>query len=147
MSYSIDHREMFSPTPLSDKQRAFINAFEEAVGEPKNGVHHIKGVSLLIEFGRLSGLDEVVTLSRIYSENPGNGEASRALKAFLDCADKHGVGVVGDAVPFSPGQRETDLTPEQLKDWYKRHGFVCAGRQLGLGAYFMARDPRPSGFD
>jgi GNAT superfamily N-acetyltransferase len=56
----------------------------------------------------------------------GQGYGSRALDWLCALADKHGVMLTGDAVPF--GNTKPMLNKRQLKEWYARHGFIVSRR-------------------
>lgn len=65
-----------------------------------------------------------VNFEMIRSEHPGAGNASSALKALTDYADRTGKTIVIRSAE-SPAGLRGGLSRSQLTAWYKRHGFVA----------------------
>lgn len=82
--------------------------------------------------------NKAIHLSAIMSFNSkGEGEASKALKWFIELADKHGVPIELDVQPIpNAGAEGKSLTKAQLTAWYKRNGFVVTRGTK------MRRDPK-----
>lgn len=81
----------------------------------------------------------MILLKTIMSIEPGQGGASEGLKLICDLADEHKVKVTLTAKKY--GTRDPSLTTEQLRDWYKRYGFVVE-RGNKRDGYDMVREPR-----
>jgi hypothetical protein len=74
-------------------------------------------------------------ITRIRSLEPGQGNASQALKWLCDLADKHQIKLYLRVEPFGD---KPHMTKPQLKAWYKRNGFVLTGDLKDE----MAREPK-----
>lgn len=66
----------------------------------------------------------VLFIDRIFSESPGHGLATIALKEICSYADKHDVTLWLEVKPFTKNDGDTPKMNElQLIAWYSRQGF------------------------
>jgi hypothetical protein len=63
--------------------------------------------------------DDGIHVSSIMATRKGRGQGSQALQYLKNLADKHGVSLHGAASQFG----SSGLSTNELKQWYKRHGF------------------------
>lgn len=71
---------------------------------------------------QLAVYDDMIEISSIYSAVPGKGHATQVLKQIVDAADKFGVKLILEAVPFSNYDRDGTETAKLVR-WYKKFGF------------------------
>lgn len=80
----------------------------------------------------------------VRSLTPGQGDGTKAMRDVVGMADKHGITLELNAVPFGPN----GLPNSKLLEWYKKLGFVMHGEpgQTAWGAtsQFMRRIPSDS---
>lgn len=77
---------------------------------------------------RRTDLASIWFKSIISPERQGVGQASHVLKRITEIADKHGVSMWLNPVPF--GTVPNALSSAKLKSWYKRHGWeMMEGRR------------------
>ncbi len=84
-----------------------------------------------------NSLEDTIQLQELVSNNVGKGEASFVLDWFLRLADKHGVRVVGEAIPRYQWKgkggnftrRPKDFAKRELVFWYVKHGFKRTGKR------------------
>lgn len=72
--------------------------------------------------------DDEVRINCVRSLNRGVGYGSLALDWLTKLADKHGVELTGTIEPC--GKVRPRFNVNQLKAWYRRHGFTVVGRTL-----------------
>jgi hypothetical protein len=73
-----------------------------------------------------------IFLSSIFALNKGKGAGQRALKKVKDIADKHGVKIRLNPVPFGEG----GMSESDLVNWYKKNGFSFEqGKDFGEMTY------------
>lgn len=74
--------------------------------------------------------DGAVHLDFIIALNRGRGDGHAALVWLCELADKHGCTIKGTIRPCGRGRPR--LNTDQLRQWYKRHGFTIAksGRHM-----------------
>jgi hypothetical protein len=77
--------------------------------------------------------DHEVSMHRLWTLEPGGGNGSHMLEAICDLADRFGVAIRIQPLPF--GRKPFPLVREQLIEWYRRHGFEGNRRK-------MIRQPR-----
>lgn len=66
--------------------------------------------------------EDMIEISTIQSSVQGKGHATQVLKQIIDAADKFGVKLILEAVPFNSYDRDGTET-ERLVRWYKQFGF------------------------
>ena len=74
-----------------------------------------------------------VTVHRIWTPNPRQGNGSAMLRQLCLLADKHGIVLKLKALPL--GAKPYPFSREELTGWYQRHGFEGKHRK-------MIREPR-----
>jgi hypothetical protein len=79
--------------------------------------------------------DRELTIHRLWTRKDGGKNGSFMLAALCELADRHGVGIKLQALPF--GRKPYPLSREQLVAWYQRYGFEGTHRK-------MFRKPRTS---
>lgn len=89
---------------------------------PLNPKEIIVDNSVLIE---ISIFDKRIWFSSIYSMDKGQGNAGKVMQKIVDIADKYGVTIALDAVPFSTAKDK--LSKSQLVKFYKKYGFKSSG--------------------
>lgn len=82
--------------------------------------------------GRRKRFETVVSIERLTVSTKGQGQASRALEAFLSAVDGAGHTV---RLLVSPLDKETDQ--KRLEGLYARFGFVAEGGNLGGQAWMI----------
>ena len=75
-----------------------------------------------------------VTVHRLWTLRPGVGGGSLMLRELCRLADRHGMELELRPLPF--GRKPHPLNREELRGWYRRHGFEGTGRK-------MLRKPSP----
>jgi len=105
---------------------ALAKALKEIEGlgqrNPINPREIIIDNSVLIE---ISIFDKRIWFSSLYSIDKGRGNAGKVMQKIVDIADKYGVTIALDAVPY--GTSKDKLTKAQLVKFYKKYGFKSAG--------------------
>jgi hypothetical protein len=83
-----------------------------------------------------------VTIHRLWTLQPGQGNGTRVLTKVCELADFYGVELKLKTLPF--GRKPYRMSPEQLRTWYERHGFKGTQRRLTRppqGSEFVALGP------
>lgn len=65
--------------------------------------------------------DRRITIHRIWTREPGNGNGAAMLRTLCDLADRHGVELALKVIPI--GRKPFPMSREKLKQWYERFGF------------------------
>ncbi len=119
-------------TPEDQQRRAKAQA---AIDEFVNGKHAGpvpwsvwmgEGYIELRVFNNRVHLGAVFVLQEKRRQNLG----SAYLKQLLDVADKHGAEVECSVKPFGLHMPESKMGVNDLKQWYKRHGFQSVPKRL-----------------
>lgn len=63
-----------------------------------------------------------VTLHRLWTLRPGEGNGSRMLGTLCELADRHGVEICLKPLPF--GRKPYRFSRQKLAEWYGRYGFT-----------------------
>jgi hypothetical protein len=69
-----------------------------------------------------------VTIYRLWTRRPGQGNGAKMLRALCDVADRHGVELELKPLPF--GRKPYPMSRDQLLSWYERHGFRGNRRKM-----------------
>ena len=69
-----------------------------------------------------------VTIHRLWTLQPGQGNGATVLRKVCDLADYYGVELTLKTLPF--GRKPYPMAREQLVAWYERHGFIQSGRKM-----------------
>ena len=105
----------------ADKDNAFMaDMFAQTAANPFNPRESVWENRACFEIYPFDGM---MHLSSIRSLDPGTGGGSGALKFLTDLADKHGITIQADPVPYGSKR----LSAKKLEAWYKRHGFKDIG--------------------
>jgi hypothetical protein len=78
--------------------------------------------------------DRKISIHRIWTLRPGEGNGSKMLQTLCELADLHEVELTLKALPI--GRKPYPRSRDQLCDWYKRYGFEGTHKKL-------LRKPRP----
>jgi hypothetical protein len=70
----------------------------------------------------------VVEIHRLWTREPGRGNGKVMLRCLCELADAHHVEIRLKVLPI--GRKPYPLSREQLRDWYRRHGFEGDGWKL-----------------
>jgi hypothetical protein len=84
-------------------------AFNKSVGGCHGYVQFIPRSSRTIE------------IHRLWTHDPGRGNGTLMLKWLCELADQHRVEIKLKVLPI--GRKPYPMSREQLRDWYRRHGF------------------------
>tara|TARA_R100000306_G_C4352963_1_gene131126 strand:+ start:684 stop:1046 length:363 start_codon:yes stop_codon:yes gene_type:complete len=104
-------------TILNDKTEAFMEEFNKLTASHPFAPY----LSVLDNYAvfEIQPLGGQILLGFITTIDKGRGDGSKALRWFVDLADKHGVEVTGGIRRLG----KDGLTVTELRRWYKRHGF------------------------
>lgn len=67
-------------------------------------------------------------IHRLWTMEPGKGNGSLMLRTLCELADHHGVELALKVVPI--GRKPYPMSREQLRSWYRRHGFEGNANKL-----------------
>jgi hypothetical protein len=91
-----------------------------AFKKPDGGCHGF--VQFIISSGKSA------TIHRLWTREPGQGNGSIILRSLCGLADRHGIELKLKVAPI--GRKPYPLSKDQLRAWYRRHGFEGDGRKL-----------------
>ncbi len=102
---------------MTDRAKAFMDEFSQLTVVHGWYPH----ISVLDDYAgfEVYPFDGRIMLGLVAAFHVGQGDGSRALRWFLQLADKHGVEVIGEVKPLG----KNGLNTVELRRWYKRHGF------------------------
>jgi hypothetical protein len=138
-----------------DRLLSFLKLFTKPVQTPVSNVanflHELATIAppagqgsyaFLDEAGQSRGFaqfiiesDRAVTIHRLWTLRPNDGNGSAMLRKLCELADRHGVQIFLKALPF--GRKPYPRSRDQLQQWYERHGFVGTRKK-------MIRVPQPA---
>jgi len=112
------------PWHYAQNIRAFLQEFyAQTEVNPFNKQEHVWRAKAVfaVQVSRATG-GQLVWLSSLRSVQRGLGYGTEALAWLTELAQRHRVALAGLVQPC--GQQQPQLTRQQLKAWYTRHGFI-----------------------
>jgi GNAT superfamily N-acetyltransferase len=82
-------------------------------------------------FVEISVWDKRLWFSSLHSLDKGQGNATKVMQKIVDIADKYGVTIALDPIPY--GKDPNKLTYNQLVKFYKKFGFKFEEGEEGFG--------------
>jgi hypothetical protein len=117
-------------TPSPQNVRRFLAAMEAAAPRAGLGAYGFRnpngGCYGFVQF--LVNSPQCVTIHRLWTLQPGQGNGTRVLHKVCDLADYYGVELTLKTLPF--GRKPYPFSRDQLLAWYQRHGFEVTGRKM-----------------
>jgi hypothetical protein len=110
--------------------RRFLTAMEAFAPQAGLGAHGFRnpdgGCYGFVQF--LVNSPQSVTIHRLWTLQPGQGNGTRVLNKVCELADFYSVELKLKTLPF--GRKPYRMSPEQLLAWYERHGFKGTRRKM-----------------